>query len=183
MLTTIHNNIEATSIAVAVMQELWKPIKNSHKIQTTAQWFNRLNQPIVLPTGFPATLIDKAKGIAIELHQSMGEPVLLHGDLHHFNILSANRQPWLAIDPKGVVGEREYEVGALLRNPAPDSSTRMDTRKLLARRVDMLAEILGFDRQKIRAWGFSQAVLAAVWCIDSKANDWGIFLKCAEALN
>jgi len=92
-------------------------------------------------------------------------------------------QPWVAIDPKGVVGEREYEVGALLRNPTPDIATTMDTRMILKRRLDLLAELLGFDRQKLCAWSFAQAVLAAVWCIDGKANDWGIFIKCAEALH
>lgn len=43
--------------------------------------------------------------------------MLLDGDLHHFNILRAHRQPWLAIDPKGLVGDPAYEVGAFLYNP------------------------------------------------------------------
>ena len=125
--------------------------------------------------------VTKVELVALELHQDMGESVLLHGDLHHFNILSGKRQPWLAIDPKGVVGEREYELGALLRNPIPDIVTTMNTKKILTWRVDQLSELLGFDRQKIRAWSFAQAVLAAVWCIDDKADDWRIFLKCAES--
>ncbi len=54
--------------------------------------------------------------LAQELLLSQGEPVLLHGDLHHYNLLQ-HQDTWLAIDPKGVVGEREFEIGAFLRNP------------------------------------------------------------------
>ena len=103
MLTTIPNDIEATHIAADIMKKTWKPIASPHAFTTTEKWFDRLKQGINLPIGFPAALIDKAKDIAMNLHQNMGEPVLLHGDLHHFNIISAQRQPWLAIDPKGVV--------------------------------------------------------------------------------
>jgi len=59
----------------------------------------------------------------------------------------------------------------------------MDTKKILIRRINQLSELLGFDRQKICAWGFAQAVLAAVWCIEDKANDRDIFLKCAKVLS
>lgn len=182
MLSTLHNDSAATSIAANVMQKIWKPVTDTHTTQTTAQWFDRLEQPVELPKDFPISLIDKAKQVALEHHQDMGEAVLLHGDLHHFNILSGKRQPWLAIDPKGVVGEREYEVGALLRNPIPDIVTTMNTKKILTRRVDQLVDLLELDRGKIVAWGFAQAILAAVWCIDSKTDDWRIFLECAKTL-
>jgi len=105
MLSTLTNDVEATSIAADVMQKIWEPLSGNYNFPTTTEWFDKLEQPIKLPAGFSFSLIDKAKQIAMELHQNMGEPVLLHGDLHHFNILSANRQPWLSIDPKGVVGE------------------------------------------------------------------------------
>lgn len=183
MLSTLSSDDEATAIAAEVMQKLWKPIADNHDFPTTGQWFDRLDQPINLPDGFSGSLIDKAKNIAFDLHQDLGESVLLHGDLHHFNILSSQRQPWLAIDPKGVIGEREYEVGALLRNPIPDIATTMDTNKILVQRTALLSELLGFDRQKIIAWGFSQAVLAAVWSLDGKSDDWKIFLRCSDAFS
>ena len=164
------------------MKKIWKPITCEHNFPTTIEWFDQLNKPIILPTQFSASLIDKAKHIALALHQDVSESLLLHGDLHHFNMLSSTRHPWLAIDPKGVVGEREYEVGALLRNPIPAIVTTMNTNKILARRVDQLGELLNFDRKKLIAWGFAQAVLAAVWCLDSKNDDWKLFLHCAEAL-
>ncbi|WP_165474781.1 hypothetical protein [Legionella nagasakiensis] len=53
----------------------------------------------------------------------------------------------------------------------------------MADRIDIFAEILGFDRQIITGWGYSQAILASVWCLDMKSDDWGVFLACAEVLN
>ncbi len=84
---------------------------------------------------------------------------------------------WLAIDPKGVVGEREYEVGALLRNcllssPLPE--------RILARRVSQLAEELGFERERVLGWGLAQAVLSAWWIIEDGGQIWGEAIACAE---
>jgi streptomycin 6-kinase len=70
-----------------------------------------------------------AESLFRELIASSESPVLLHGDLHHFNILSARRQPWLAIDPKGVAGEPAYEPGALLRNPNPELCTDIEVQR------------------------------------------------------
>jgi streptomycin 6-kinase len=50
------------------------------------------------------------------------------------------------LDPKGVIGEREYEVGALLRNPNLETFSDTERQQLLARRIDILEEVLGFDR-------------------------------------
>jgi streptomycin 6-kinase len=183
MLSTLDDDEAATAIAAILMQKIWRAINPQHSFPTTSQWFARLDKLHDLPKNFPHGFINKAKHIAAELHQEKRPEVLLHGDLHHFNILSAKREPWLAIDPKGVVGEREYEIGAFLRNPIPDIVTNMNTKKILANRVDYFAELLNFDKPRIRAWGFAQAVLAAVWAWDEKINDWDIFLKCAEALN
>ena len=183
MLKTLTDDAKATKIAASVMQRLWKPIQGEHNYPTTQQWFERLLEPVDSEGAISPTLLERASKIAAELHQSMGEQVLLHGDLHHENILSATREPWIAIDPKGVVGEREYEVGALLRNPIPDIATTMDTAKVLARRIDQLSEQLAFDQQRLMAWSFSQAVLAAIWGLDGKSNDWHLFIKCAEALS
>ncbi|CZL29271.1 GNAT family N-acetyltransferase [Legionella pneumophila] len=184
MLAKISDDSQATYIAASVMKRLWKPINPAyHDFPTTQEWFYRFNHPIKTPPDFPKGLIDKANEIAKNLHQSLSELVLLHGDLHHQNILSAKRESWLAIDPKGVIGEREYEVGALLRNPIPDIATKMNTKEVLARRVESLAEILEFNPYKIIAWSFCQAVLAAIWCLDETANEWKHFIKCAVALN
>jgi len=116
-----------------------------------------------------------------ELICSMSDPIVLHGDLHHWNILSATREPWLALDPKGVVGEHEYEVGAWLRNPFPQILETSNARGFTARRVDQLVEGLGFDRSRIIAWAFCQAVLAALWSFEEGSDEYtGWFAWASE---
>jgi streptomycin 6-kinase len=118
-----------------------------------------------------------------ELIASSAAPVVLHGDLHHWNILAAERAPWLALDPKGVVGEPAYEIGALLRNPIHDIAHWPNARRVLARRVDQFAETLGFDRQRLIGWGIAQAVLSACWDLeDSLLGGWQAWIGVADIL-
>ena len=84
----------------------------------------------------------------------MSSPVLLHGDLHHDNILSAERAPWLAIDPKGLVGEPAYETGAWLRNSHPELLNSPHPARTLARRIDQLAAELNSERARIHGWAW-----------------------------
>ena len=90
------------------------------------------------------------------------DPALLHGDLHHYNVLSDRARGWCAIDPKGVVGELEYELGAALRNPIdrPDLFAKLD---VVERRLDQFGLVLGIDTSRARGWCFAQAVLSAIW--------------------
>jgi len=181
-LASVDDEHKATRIIANIIKKIQKPKADDHCFPSTHDWFKRLESKVELPSGFQSSHLDKAKNIAMALHQNMGEPVLLHGDLHHFNILSAQRQPWLAIDPKGVIGPPEYECGAFLRNPIPEIASKPDLKPILASRVDVFAEMLGYDRQVIISWGYAQAILASVWCIDMKSDDWRVFLSCANTL-
>jgi streptomycin 6-kinase len=90
---------------------------------------------------------------------------LLHGDLHHDNVLFDSDRGWLAIDPKGVTGEVEYEVCAMLRNPwqRPDLFLPAG---VIERRVARFAAALNLDYRRTLAWGFAGAVLSALWSIE-----------------
>jgi streptomycin 6-kinase len=109
----------------------------------------------------PAELLDPAEAEHAELVASSAPPVLLHGDLHHDNVLSSDRG-WLAIDPHGVLGEPAYEAGPLLRNPV-GLGARADLRAVLARRVPILAEAYGVDPARIRAWGRAHNAVSVIW--------------------
>jgi streptomycin 6-kinase len=179
MLSEIDDE-QATAIAASVMRQLWRPAPNHHNFPTVAKWHQgvqRLRDSFDGGTGpLPAAFVDRAEKLTAELLASAAEPVLLHGDLHHFNILSAQRQPWLAIDPKGVLGEPAYEVGPLFLNPSPQPA------RVQARRADQLAAELGIDRQRILGWGVARAVLAACWSIEDSGSFWGDAIECAETL-
>ena len=98
------------------------------------------------------------------LCRSQSRVRLLHGDLHHENVVYDDSRGWVAIDPKGVVGESEYEVGAALRNPRHLEPGLLEAR--MARRIDIFAARLGLDRDRIAAWASAQAVLSAIWDIE-----------------
>ena len=177
---------EATSIAAGVMRQLWRPAPAEHPFRSVADWtsgLRKLRPRFGGTTGpLPAHLVERAEAVLAELLDSMAEPVVLHGDLHHANILAAQRQPWLAIDPKGLVGEPAYEVGPLLQNPLPQLLEAPDPPAIEARRVRQLAAELGFEPERIAAWGFAQAVLSAWWSIEDHGYGWEGAIACAEIL-
>jgi streptomycin 6-kinase len=178
---TIHalsfeNDDEATRIAASVMTKLWRPLPAEHNFPTE---HNGATGPL------PAHLVERAEGIYRELFASAPPPVLLHGDLHHENILSATRAPYLAIDPKGVAGEPAYEVGPLFYNPQPEIFHQPNLARVLKRRLDVLAEYLPIDRERLLACAFAHSVLSAAWSVeenDSSEGGWRSTILVAETL-
>ncbi|HEY69627.1 MAG TPA: phosphotransferase [Anaerolineae bacterium] len=185
-LTAVSDNEKAISVAVRVMKQLWRPAPAQHSFPTVRRWasgLERLRKAFDGGSGpFPKELVNTAETLFAELIPSSHSPMLLHGDLHHSNILSAEREPWLALDPKGVIGEAAYEVGALLRNPIPQLLDAPQPKRILARRVDQMAEALGFDRERLLGWGISQAVLSAWWSFEDHGYGWEPAIACAEHL-
>jgi len=183
LLSSLTDDEQATSICAQVMRQLWRPPPPEHKFPTVAQWalgLEKLRARFGGSTGpFPAYLVERAETLFSELIGTMSAPVLLHGDLHHYNILAAARESWLAIDPKGVAGEAEYEVGAFMRNRVlPGTSPE----RLLARRLDQFADELGFDRERILGWSFAQAVLSAWWSYEDSGSIGNEAIICANLL-
>jgi streptomycin 6-kinase len=185
-LTTVWDDEEATSIAAGVLRQLWRPVPPHHPFPSVSDWaqgFDRLRRDFGGGTGpMPAALVEKAKALFADLLASQGETALLHGDLHHQNVLAARREPWLAIDPKGVVGEPAYDAAALLHNPT-ELLDAPRPGKVLERRVDLLSEELGLERVRVRNWGIAQAVLAAYWSFEDGGWVWGEALIFAELLS
>jgi streptomycin 6-kinase len=179
---------QATSIAAGVMRTLRRPVPETHQFPTVADWaggLQRLHEEFrdVRSSPFHPKLVDRAEGIFRELLASMDEPVLLHGDLHHFNILASQREPWLAIDPHGVIGEPAYETGALLRNPMPMMMEWRDLKWILERRILQLADELSLDRKRIHGWGIAQAVLSGWWCYEDHGHGYEPSMHIAQLLS
>lgn len=187
MLVELEDDREVTSIAVQVMKKIWCTPPDHHNFPTVGKWaagLARLRARFNGGTGpLPIELVEKAESLFSELLDSMDETVLLHGDLHHYNILSAERAPWLALDPKGVVGEAAYEVGALLRNPFPQLLDNPRIEQITTRRVDQLVAELGFDRRRIIDWSIAEAVLSAWWSYEDHGSGWEYGIRCAEVLS
>ena len=91
--------------------------------------------------------------------------MLLHGDLQHYNVLLDRDRGWLAIDPKGVVGELEYEIGAMIRNPV-DHPALFTNPATINRRLEILTAMLNLDHARALRWSFAQSVLSLIWGVE-----------------
>ncbi|MFH1523878.1 MAG: aminoglycoside phosphotransferase family protein [Chloroflexota bacterium] len=166
MLVTLTDDDHATEIAAQVMQNIHRPTPQRDGFLSLGGWFDELKK--LRPrfgggTGpFPKKTFETAEALIAELFAEDRPQVLLHGDFHHFNILSSDRG-WLVIDPKGVIGPAEYEVGPLLTNPYNVMLKETEAIRRTQRRIAILAEHLGFDCQRMRSWSFCHSVLSSFW--------------------
>jgi streptomycin 6-kinase len=180
MLVTVKDDEKATRIAAEVMRKIWRPVESIpqhtvglHKFIRLSDWFDGLKSLRAAYNGWTGPLNEKlVKRVEASVRDFLLEnhrPVLMHGDFHHYNILSSDRG-WLIIDPKGVVGPAGYEVGPLLINPWGELINRSDLQNITERRIGILHEHLGFERERIHEWGLAHAVLSAWWSIDENTG-------------
>jgi streptomycin 6-kinase len=164
----------ATSILVSVMRQIWRPAPARHHFPTVERWFKGFEKLRACYDGgcgpFPKRLLVEAETTVAELLATPEPPMLLHGDLHHENILRSGHE-WRAIDPKGVVGDPGYELSVLFYNPMPKIFHVPDLRKILARRLAQLAEELNMERERLRGWGLAQCVLSAWWSAEDGSQE------------
>jgi streptomycin 6-kinase len=170
---------EATGILADVIQQMtsvalstsasalsMSPLESTPACATVEDWAKGFGNYIA--TGddqIPIDLVAAGQRVYKSLCASQRQPRLLHGDLQHYNVLFASNRGWLAIDPKGVVGEIEYEVGAFLRNPFEQPELFL-SRSTIERRLKQLSSRLNLDYERALSWGFAQAVLSAIWEIE-----------------
>ena len=157
----VPDESEAISLAAGVMRRFWQAAPSDHQFPEVSEYeggLEWLRSQLAGTSPLPRPMVVRAEAMLRELLEEGNEPVVLHGDLHPGNILSAEREPWLAIDPKGVVGDPAYELGPFIYN------LRLPKERpahVLARRLDQFAEELGFERERIVNAATSRAVLAA----------------------
>jgi streptomycin 6-kinase len=178
---------EAATVIIAERgHALWRPLPESHPFPDLDRWTRSLRTWRDVHGGgtgpLPANLIDRANAILADLLSSQGAPVLLHGDLHHFNVLRAEREPWLVIDPKGVAGEPAYEIGPMMLNELPDLADAQAVRRALDRRLELCAGLWRLDRDRLAAWTFVEAVLSACWSLEDGGEGWDAPLVVAQDL-
>ena len=153
---------EAIHIACAVMKKLHQaPAPNTGLFPAMQDCLAILDKPWDIPNQY----LEKAKTLRNKLLATTSQTVLLHGDLHHDNILQDGDE-WVVIDPKGVMGEPAYEVAAFIRNPIWELLASRHALDIIRNRIQVCSEILGLDVQRISDWCFVQAVLAWVWALE-----------------
>jgi streptomycin 6-kinase len=175
----------ATRIAANLMRALWRPPSFGAPFEDIAVWFHeafrRHRAYYGGPGPFSEAMLARAEFLARELLESTTDPVLLHGDFHHYNMLASDRG-WIAIDPKGMIGDRGYEPGPFLGNPS-EGDLEVISAQLLDRRLRIFAEELEYDRQRLRDWGVAHAVLSACWSAENGGSRWRRAVHVAQLLS
>lgn len=117
---------------------------------------------------FPAArahggVLERAASVAAELLAVQQEMTVLHGDIHHGNILDFGPRGWLAIDPKGLLGERTFDYANILCNPDQQSATKPGR---LSRQVGLIASVAHLEPKRLLAWVAAWAGLSAAFLIE-----------------
>ena len=90
---------------------------------------------------------------------------MLHGNLHHDNILQSGND-WLVIVPKDIIGESAYEVAAFVRNQMVDLLSIHNPIGIIQNRITVFANLLELPPRRILNWCFVQAMLSWVWALE-----------------
>jgi streptomycin 6-kinase len=129
------------------------------------EWFNPL-KPAALKYG---GILTRCAEISEELLSSPRDVVALHGDLHHGNVLDFETSGWLAIDPKGLIGERGFDFANIFTNPdlghpVPPVATVPETFK---RRLSIVTQMANLDRERLLKWIIAWCGLSTAWSLSS----------------
>ncbi len=148
---------EASRILCAVAVRLHRPGATlPPELVSLSRWFESLAPAARTHGG----LLAQADATAQSLLTSQRDVVVLHGDVHHGNVLDGGDRGWLAIDPKGLLGERTFDFVKILRNP--DTAVAL-TPGRFDRQVALLVDAASLDRRRFLQWTLAFAGLSAAW--------------------
>jgi streptomycin 6-kinase len=152
---------EASKIICEVVAKLHA--KNKKPLPSTlvslSTWFRSLHFAAIEQGG----IFTQVSSIAEELLKNPQDIVVLHGDIHHQNILDSGSHGWIAIDPKGLLGERGFDYANIFCNPDWEVAASPGR---LARQATIVAETAGLERSRLIKCIFAYAGLSAAWSLE-----------------
>jgi streptomycin 6-kinase len=155
---------EAIRILCAVVARLHTPrSKPIPELVPLGQWFESLLSAAATHYG----ILEHCAGAARELLAAPLDVAVLHGDIHHGNVLDFGQAGWLAIDPKGLYGERGFDYANILCNPDEASALAPE---YFARRIALIADASGIDRRRLLQWVLAWTGLSATWMLEDGAD-------------
>lgn len=158
--------IEATNILFHVIKSLHTAkIPIDHNFYHVKDLLKTLDKELDIPNNF----LNKARKLRDKLLNTSTKEVLLHGDLHHDNILN-NGRDWMVIDPKGFIGDPAFEPAAYLCNPIPDLLQENNPKQIIIDRIKLCAKNLNLDEQRIHDWFYAKSVLCWAWSLEDKLD-------------
>lgn len=161
-----HHDWEATRITCQQIATLHQSaIPSSHAFSDLSEILSVLDHSLAIPTH----VILRARQLRDHLLATTQHPVLLHGDLHHDNVLRHD-DGWLAIDPKGFIGDPVFDVCAFIHNPIPELLQVDQPANIISARIQWCSDILHMDKQRILDWLYVKSVLCWAWCLNDNLN-------------
>jgi streptomycin 6-kinase len=159
---------KATEIGASVIQKVVLPVPKRHSLPSLANWVEVLNRIADFPLDGPVTVkrIKKAQHIFDALESSKNKDMLIHGDLHHDNILFGKNKGWVAIDPKGLIADPVYNTARFMMNwwhTNPRTG-------MIVRRFNIFSDITGFAKDRLIGWAYVDCMISRSWCIE-EGND------------
>lgn len=169
----VDSDDESTRIAASMLRQIWRTPDVGHPFDSLAEQARRWAEELpatfeALGRPFERRLLETALSACHELVADPVEVVVVHQDLHGGNILRATRAPWLVIDPKPLVGERAFDVASLVRDRR-ERLTGLDGVSIVRRRLDILADELALDRERMRLWSL---VHALAWGVEDGGDQY-----------
>lgn len=164
------NEQAAVEIAADLIKKLCRKPPDDTEFVLLETWFENFFKRAG-NTEFPQEYLRKTQEIFYEFNNS-SQKFLLHGDLHHENILSAEREPFLVIDPKGIIGEIGFETSAFLNNHAYWLADDLNLREKLIKAVAHFSESLEIEPRDLYKWAFAQMVLSTWWTFEDGGQNW-----------
>jgi streptomycin 6-kinase len=173
------DDAKAVDIAIKTIGEILKKPPQHHSFHKLEDWFDDFFRNSE-KTRFPSGFICKARGFYEELSSASENKFLLHGDLHHENVLSATRESFLAIDPKGIVGDIGYEIAVFLNNHFWWLASERNLRDKLSDAIRKFSEAFAVESVVLRKWAFAQMVLSVWWTFEGNGRNWKSNLALSE---
>ncbi|HEX7166554.1 MAG TPA: aminoglycoside phosphotransferase family protein [Acidimicrobiales bacterium] len=156
---------EADDVAAALLPRLWRQVPDGVGIPTVDDLATQVveraerNYASCDPPPCERVLLDDALRLLDEVRATRAERVLLHGDFHHANVLTAGREPWLAIDPLPLVGERAVDAVMFLMFR---KGSMTDPARDWERSIVRFCRLVGVDVERAKAWMFVRLVSDAL---------------------
>ncbi len=165
ILASVGDEDEIASVAGRLSQRLAIPAPPAlPRLRDQADdWDEQLRKDAQeLSHALSCSAVDAARATIRELARSQPE-LIVHGDLHGRNILRSDREPWLAIDPKGCAGDPAYDAGILLKTRALTLVPGPDPAKAILRFLEIFAEAAELSSEQVHRWSQLHAVQTAFW--------------------
>ncbi|MEH7275021.1 aminoglycoside phosphotransferase family protein, partial [Neobacillus vireti] len=160
-----------------VWKAIRRPLAEGTSTPTLTHWFDGLTRYRNTGEG-PISLehVQLAEDFFQQVMATSEGSQLLHGDLHHENILYSEEKGWIAIDPKGVAGDPYFDIISFLINQLDEKPNPKSSLKL---RVDTISEQLGLNRKRLLKAAIALGTLYACWGVEDQA-DWETTYQCVK---